>query len=289
MQPSLIFKKKKAVNDSSKFRIEKEIHEHEENKIRERNRAAVTELQDVAKAERQAQQRKKQEIEMRDNARNRDYLDVLRAARAVEYRELNRALEDKEKLRQIHVAESICKDKEEVHKIQEDREEEWKRLDLERQNYSEGNRTWREDKYQRELQKIDNDKTKYDNRNVEEEKKEKELLQWVTIADESSQPKYNYLPKAVEDELTSRLLQTDINEDEEYEYKERHYTSKDRGYSSAEAAERRRPYISAVPASESHLLKTTTREVDKEIEEARRTVTDAVMNRAKSHRRTYLK
>jgi len=176
MQPSLIFKKKKAVNDSSKFRIEKEIHEHEENKIRERNRAAVTELQDVAKAERQAQQRKKQEIEMRDNTRNRDYLDVLRAARAVEYRELNRALEDKEKLRQIQVAESICKDKEEVHKIQEDREEEWKRLDLERQNYSEGNRTWREDKYQRELKKIDNDKTKYDNRNVEEEKKRKGVI-----------------------------------------------------------------------------------------------------------------
>lgn len=285
------FQRKKNLNEANKYRIESELRENEQNRKWERRKAEAVELQEVAKAEKLAQERKKYDVEVKDYAKKRDYLDVLREARAVEYRELNKAYDDKEKLRQSNLTEKIREEKEEIHKEQEDRESEWKRLDLERKDYYTENKKWREENYQRELSRIKTDKERITKREEEEQKKQKDLLEWAIIEEERVQPKYNYLPRAVEDVLISNLLQTDIDEDDEYEYRDTYYnsTTGQKTYPRAEAAERYRPRIPIVPDSESHLLKKSTREVDRQIEEARRVVTDAVLYRAKSHRRTYFK
>jgi len=262
------FMKKKNQNDSVRTRVNTALQAQEELNRREEAKLAAQELMELAEVQRKEQQRRRQENQRKELEDNDiDYKSILRDARRAERRELNKALEEHKKLRQQRLKDDSSIDHDMFESTRAARESTWEietslrtERALERQRWYEERRRLEREQHEGKIQRGINDQK-------EEELHKIRTEDWERVYESKADPQNLFLPKAVADETLCHILKDidDYGSDEDYDLR---------------AAQRRRRIDNeAAPRN---------REMDKDVRDAKRSVAERALNRARQQRRTIL-
>lgn len=247
-------------------RVKNTIEQEEEIKRREHAKLDAKKQLELIEEQRKERQRRQEENRQREEeSKETDYKSILRDARRAERRELNKALEENEKLRQLRLTEELTQQKQLFSGISEDREAIWNLEDEIRREKRLERERWREDTKNLDQNYFEEEKKRDKQFNEELETHQKQTSQWNLVYETTSEPRNQQLPQAVLHQTLANVLQ-DIDE----------YGS-DEDYDLREAQRRRRVENQAGPRD---------KEIDIQINDAKRSVAEKALMRARQQRRT---